>query len=167
MCNSRWRQLAYQQIHLTTTKKTLHVRVVKVDFGLVWFMVLNATFNNISVISWWSVLLVEETRVPGENNRPVTNYWPLFHIMLYRVHQAMIARYGHSFTYRFKELVVYLIHNQTSFVRLYLTAEKKVFFAKPVSSFGDMLINLLLICTCFEQMARLSFLLWGTQRCSF
>jgi hypothetical protein len=29
-------------------------------------MVFNATFNNISVISWWSVLLVEETRVPGE-----------------------------------------------------------------------------------------------------
>jgi hypothetical protein len=24
-------------------------------------MVFNATFNNISVISWWSVLLVEET----------------------------------------------------------------------------------------------------------
>jgi hypothetical protein len=34
-------------------------------------MVLNATFNNISVISWQSVLLVEETGVPGENNRPV------------------------------------------------------------------------------------------------
>jgi hypothetical protein len=26
-----------------------------------WFMVFNVTFNNISVISWWSVLLVEET----------------------------------------------------------------------------------------------------------
>jgi hypothetical protein len=26
-----------------------------------WFMVFNATFNNISVISWRSVLLVEET----------------------------------------------------------------------------------------------------------
>jgi hypothetical protein len=38
---------------------------------LVWFMVFNATLNNISVISWWSVLLVEETRVPGENHRPV------------------------------------------------------------------------------------------------
>jgi hypothetical protein len=36
--------------------------------GLVWFMVFNATFNNISVISWWSVLLVEETGVPGENH---------------------------------------------------------------------------------------------------
>jgi len=27
----------------------------------------NATFNNISVISWQSVLLVEETRVPRES----------------------------------------------------------------------------------------------------
>jgi hypothetical protein len=30
-------------------------------------MVLNATFNNISVISWRSVLLVAETGVSGEN----------------------------------------------------------------------------------------------------
>jgi hypothetical protein len=33
-----------------------------------WFMVFYATFNNISVISWWPVLLVEETGVPGENH---------------------------------------------------------------------------------------------------
>jgi hypothetical protein len=33
-----------------------------------WFMVFNATFNKISVISWESVLLMEETRVPGENH---------------------------------------------------------------------------------------------------
>jgi hypothetical protein len=33
-------------------------------------MVLNATFNTISVISWWSVLLMEET---GENQRPPAN----------------------------------------------------------------------------------------------
>ena len=38
-------------------------------------MVFNATFNNISVISWWSVLLVEETWVPGENHRPVASHW--------------------------------------------------------------------------------------------
>jgi len=31
-------------------------------------MVFNATFNNISVILWQSVLLVEKTRVPGENH---------------------------------------------------------------------------------------------------
>ena len=31
----------------------------------------NATFNNISVISWLSVLLAEDTGVPEENHRPV------------------------------------------------------------------------------------------------
>ena len=36
-------------------------------------MVFNATFNNISVISW-SILLVEETGVPIENHRPVTSH---------------------------------------------------------------------------------------------
>ena len=36
-------------------------------------MVFNATFNNISVISWRSVLLVEETGVPRENHRPVAS----------------------------------------------------------------------------------------------
>ena len=39
-------------------------------------MVFNVTFNNISVISWGSVLLilVEETGVPEENCRPVTSH---------------------------------------------------------------------------------------------
>ena len=36
-------------------------------------MVFNTTFNNISVILWCSVLLVEETAVPGENHRPVAS----------------------------------------------------------------------------------------------
>jgi hypothetical protein len=38
-------------------------------------MVFNATFNNISVISWRLVSLVEETRVPGENHRPAVSHW--------------------------------------------------------------------------------------------
>jgi len=37
-------------------------------------MVLSATFNNIAVISWRSVLLMEETGVTGENQRPVTSH---------------------------------------------------------------------------------------------
>ena len=37
-------------------------------------MVFNAAFNNISVISWRSVLLVEETGVNGENHRPVASH---------------------------------------------------------------------------------------------
>jgi hypothetical protein len=35
--------------------------------------VLNAIFNNISVILWLSVLLVEETGVPGEDHRPAAS----------------------------------------------------------------------------------------------
>ena len=34
-------------------------------------MVFNVTINYISVISWWSVLLVEETGGTGENYRPI------------------------------------------------------------------------------------------------
>ena len=37
-------------------------------------MVSNAAFNTISVISYRSVLLVEETVVPGENFRPVVSH---------------------------------------------------------------------------------------------
>jgi hypothetical protein len=43
------------------------------DYGL-GIIVFNATFNNISVISWQSVLLVEETGGPGEKHRPVASH---------------------------------------------------------------------------------------------
>ena len=41
-------------------------------FGLV---MLNATFSNISAISWRPVLLVKEAVVPGENHRPWASNW--------------------------------------------------------------------------------------------
>ena len=37
-------------------------------------MVFNATFNNISVISWRSVLVVEETGIPVEIHRPAAGH---------------------------------------------------------------------------------------------
>ena len=37
-------------------------------------MVFNATFNNISAISWQSVLLMEEIREPGENHRQTLSH---------------------------------------------------------------------------------------------
>ena len=42
--------------------------------NMVMVVVFNATFNNISVITWWSVLLVDETVVPGENHQPVASH---------------------------------------------------------------------------------------------
>ena len=51
-------------------------------------MVFNATFNNISVLSWRSVLLMEETGVLRENHtcrKSLTS-----HILLYRVHSTWV-----------------------------------------------------------------------------
>ena len=45
-----------------------YVRYVDSKY-MVWFMVFNASLSNASVISWRSVLLVEETRVHEENHR--------------------------------------------------------------------------------------------------
>jgi len=47
----------------------------KFVFQFLRVMVLNTTFKNISVISWRSVLLVEETRVSRESHRPATSHW--------------------------------------------------------------------------------------------
>jgi hypothetical protein len=44
---------------------------------LIWFdfWCFNATFSNISAISWRPVLVVEEAGVPGENHRPWASNW--------------------------------------------------------------------------------------------
>jgi hypothetical protein len=53
-------------------------------------MVSSATFDNISAISWRSVLLVEETGVPGEKHPTWhKSQAKFYHIMLHRVHPAL------------------------------------------------------------------------------
>ena len=49
-------------------------------------MVFSVTFNNISVISWWSVLLVEETGGPEKTTDLPQVTDKFVHILLYRVH---------------------------------------------------------------------------------
>jgi hypothetical protein len=55
-------------------------------------MVLNTTFNNISVILWWSVLMVEETRV----HEFTSEFFLLKIIVLYcgKIGSAQICLWG-------------------------------------------------------------------------
>jgi hypothetical protein len=46
------------------------------------FIVLNATFSNISAISWRPLLVVEEAGMPGENHQPWASNRKLYHLRL-------------------------------------------------------------------------------------
>jgi hypothetical protein len=61
-------------------------------------MVFNATFNNISVISWRSVLLVEDNGVHKENHRPVASHWQTIHIIMHQIYLTMSRIQTHNFS---------------------------------------------------------------------
>jgi hypothetical protein len=58
--------------------------------------------STISVISWRSVLLVEEIRVPEEKHRPAASHWQTWsHIKLYRVHLTLMIGTDSISSYKF------------------------------------------------------------------
>ena len=53
-----------------------NMETIKINYKeKIWFIVFNATFSNISAISWQSVLVVEEAGLPGENHRSWASNW--------------------------------------------------------------------------------------------
>jgi hypothetical protein len=69
-----WNSQVFIYIVYTQSNHKQKTKTVNVCL-FVCFMVFNATFSNIAVISWRSALLVEEIGRPEENHRPVTSFW--------------------------------------------------------------------------------------------
>jgi hypothetical protein len=66
----------YMEDRINPYHQFIDLSPVSTDFGLgLGLWCLCATFNNISVILWWSILLVEETGVPGATHRPAASHW--------------------------------------------------------------------------------------------
>ena len=79
LCISLGKQCGYKEcgnlilsIMYTTIK--IITNQITVDTFRFRFMLFNATFNTISVISWKSVVLMKETGAPGDNHRPVVSH---------------------------------------------------------------------------------------------
>jgi hypothetical protein len=64
-------KLYWLKFHFFFSETTYEMDLLLIrNVHLFSFMVFNATFKNILVISWWLVLLMEETGLPTENHRP-------------------------------------------------------------------------------------------------
>ena len=88
---NRWRPFRSRYLN---TYPIFTMRKEENWFVLVWFTVCTATFNNISAISWQSVLLMEETGGPEGNYRPVASHWQILSHSV--VHRALIEIRTHN-----------------------------------------------------------------------
>jgi hypothetical protein len=56
------------------TVGTIQESIITTQILRVRIMMINATFNNISAVSWQSVLMVKKTGIPREYNQPTVSH---------------------------------------------------------------------------------------------
>ena len=115
-------------------------------------MVLNITFNTISVISWLSVLLVEETGVPGENHRLVASHWQTSGML--EVHCTYRYIYSNYFYFLFFSLVIWRRYFWILFVGL------ARFLYQPICTGIRWTENSLSRSTCFHRGGHVPVDIW-------
>ena len=94
--------------HYKYCKRSNHIKQYKIKTRpymiFVCFMVFNATFNNISVISWWSVLFGRGYRSTRRKiptcRKSLTKF--ICHSTLYILNRTCIFEYSHYFNFFLK-----------------------------------------------------------------
>ena len=104
-------------------------------------MVFNATFKNISIISWWSGLLVEETKVPGENHWPVASHWQI------SSHNVVSSTPHHKFSLYSQHFKWEFLKTLNAFLLLCSILSTKMGPGWPNFVFGDQNFNLVVSVT--------------------
>ena len=106
-------------------------------------MVANATFNNISAISWWSVLFVEENGVPGENHRSAAIQWhTLSYTMTHLYNDTLYHIQWHTLSYivdtsKLAGLIRYMYYRNLLLLNKLIILKTKVLLPQAYVTLAD------------------------------
>jgi hypothetical protein len=108
-----WQKLTLPLARWAKNHITGHMRVILCLFVLWCLTPLSTIFSYIVVVSF--NLLVKETRVPGENHRPVASHWQtlshnVLHLVLIEIRTHNISGDRHTFTVT-SELMSWICHD--------------------------------------------------------
>ena len=127
----------HQKQNRTNVLKALHsismflFLIIRLVWLQIMVMVFNTTFNNISIISWRSILLVEETAVPAENTDLPQVTDKLQHIKLYGIRNHNVSGIDTDWTGSCKQARIQGAHSAP----LTLKMEKNMIFILKIVIF--------------------------------